>query len=342
MTPATRLRALLLLLGATAILGVLSWDVADDDLGPPAGRRAASAAAAVAEPRVPILSDSELARRAAGYGVLVMLREHDDTGSFYFVDPADSTRLLRELGFFPASALLDGSARFEAAGDSAEPVRLAVPVPQVVDSALRDPGDGCILEVPVPTRRVAGPPGQWTIALAPGAASAVPASLWRAPVDSVADRALALQLAAGLPPDSAAPAPPPAADSILRGVPFRVVAVHRFTLDGAELLVADVRREGAALAGTPDAGTLAEQRVLVAERDAGEPASAFRIAWHAHHLGDPDETTTLEPVQLLRLGPRRLLTLYLSADYEDGGGGVFVARLTPGRWTEVAEWYGGC
>jgi hypothetical protein len=45
---------------------------------------------------------------------------------------------------------------------------------------------------------------------------------------------------------------------------------------------------------------------------------------------------------MLRLGAERLLTLYTSGQYKDGGGGLFVSRVGKQQWRTVASWYGGC
>ena len=85
-----------------------------------------------------------------------------------------------------------------------------------------------------------------------------------------------------------------------------------------------------------------EQRLIIAERPAGDRDASFRTVWAHHDAGYGDETSTEDPVMMIRLGPAHLLTLYTSGDYKDGGGGLFVSRTGAGRWSVVASWYAGC
>jgi hypothetical protein len=358
MTPSpARLRILLLVLGVTSILGLLYWPEADEPRlypGPndlpnpvrsaPGGSAPAEGEEVAVQPRR-TLSDTEFVDLTAGYGVVVMLRQDDggDTGSFYFVQSSDSLRPLRELGFIQASALLDSTTRLEAHVDSAPASRLEFASRQLVDSALRAREDGCITEIPVPTRRLDSGEARWTLALTPGAAQAVPASVWRAPRDSAPHREAALRLARQLPADSLEAESLASSDSRLANVPAQVRSLHHVTLDSTELIIADVRRERTSLADAQREEDLVwEQRVFIAERDSRDRSSPFRVVWHHYGVGNPDRIRTEEPLLLLRLGAERLLTLYMSSDYYDGGGGLFIARSGPAKWKEVASWDGGC
>lgn len=350
MSAPTRTRVLLSALGVVAIVGLLYWPVGGDAASPLSARRApdSSGAPAVssarpsAAPSRDTVSSAELAARMAAYGVLLNLRQDaaGDTGSFYFVEPRDSSRLLRELGFVRAAALLDSGTRLESHGDSAPAAQLRIGSRRVVDSALRV-ADPCTMEIPVPLRRDVAGDAPWVLALAPGAARVVPARVWRATTDTMADRATALRLAERLRLDPAEAERATWHDSLLADAPYVVKGVQHFTLDGTELLIADVRREHAPTHAPTAEDERVEQRLIIAERDPREP-TGFRVVWHRYYADHPDEMSIEEPQLLLRMGPAGRLTLYTSGSYEDGVGGRFIARVESGRWAEVASWYGGC
>jgi hypothetical protein len=349
--PSARTRLLLLALGVTAIIGLLYWPEAEEPNWAPNPNYVGGGARPTAPPAVPTtasvgveeqmplrgrtLSDSEFVRLVAGYGLLRMEREYrsgSDTAGFYFVELRDSTRSLRSLGFIQASALLDSTQRFAALADSAPSTSLAVSSIAAVSSVLRTRMEDCIMEIPVPLRSLASD-DRWTLALAPVSAAALPAGEWRA-VRGAADHAEALRLARHLPDDSAETEPPG---------PLELRSLHRFTLDGTDFLVADVRIVHAKRrSGTSPGDQVWEQRLFIGERDARGRSAPFRIVWSRSDAGYPDEMATETPVMMLRLGDDRLLTLNTSGDYKDGGGGLFVSRVAKGQWREVASWYAGC
>lgn len=323
------------------------WD--PDDASPPA-RGAAGRLVPSASPGIPtyypdgglpgeVMPDSEFTRLLPRFGVLLMLR-HDaptgDTASFYLLASRDSTRSLRELGFVQAASLLDSTAGFETLGDSLPPSLVRSRAVAGNDSVLRRRDSECVLESPIPLVGAGAATSAWLMALMPGSAEALSPAAWRAPVTGD-DRRLAFSLARTLRPDSGTSRL--AGPAAFAAIPFTIKSLHRFSLDGTEYLVADVRRECSsaecfARQGEDDQ----EQRVFVAERDAGDPGAAFRVAWKHYVAGSSDNQATYEPVLMLRMGQERLLTLYLTADT----GGLFIARVSPGTWSPLAEWYGGC
>ena len=292
----------------------------------------------------PQMSDSAFREHVTGLGLLVPFTAEDrDTAYFYFVDVRDTGRSMRDLGFFPAAALLDTASRFQAHGDSAAAAAFAISDVQPPDSALRVLVDGCIAGVPAPLRPAMR--ARWRLGLAPGAASLVPLAEWATSGLSRADTAAAIALGERLPlaPDDST-FPALQRDTTLARIPHTVRRLHRFALDDVVLLLVELQRERRSIANGATAAPfeLVEQRLLLAERQAHDTSSPWRIAWSHYDLSSSDEGTTLDPILLLRMGPSRLPTLYLDADYEDGAGGVFVARTGDGRWEEIASWYGGC
>jgi hypothetical protein len=289
-------------------------------------------------------SDSEFAQDTAGYG-LVLAGPSDSVASYYFVTLLDSSTSLPALGFVRASSLLAKTTELEPFADGARLPRVRAPSPSVVDSALRARDDGCVLEVPVPVRPALPSNGSWILALAPGAAEVLPSSAWRTPSDSQ-QTTDALSLAASVPmstSDVATGVPRPS--KLFAGIPLQLVAQNRFTVDGAEIMIVETRREVKRRAGAAQGGdsiTIAEQRLLIAERDPSRKGSPFKVVWHHYSADDPDQLVTETPLAMLRLGRARVLTLFTDGRYRDGGGGLFIARVGHGAWRTVASWYTGC
>lgn len=348
MRPSSRTRLLLLALVAVAMACACARDV--DDGVPPASADA-KRLVPVAVQTIPtyypggglpdvVMSDSEFARMLPEYGVLLMLRHESpagDTASYYYVAPLDSTRSLRDLGFVQAASLLDSTAQFVTLGDSLPSSIVRSRSRAGNDSVLRRRDSDCVLESPIPVVGPGSASSAWIMALVPGAAEAIPPRTWRTPV-TAEDVRLALALAEVIVPDSMERlrGSPPEAFSAL---PVSLRSIHHFSFDGTEYLIADVRRECTTLeCFRQRAEDDQEQRVFVAERDAGDTSAPYRITWRRYVAGSSDRNKTYEPALMLRMGPDRLLTLYLVHDL----GGIFLARSGPHTWSPVAEWYGGC
>jgi hypothetical protein len=354
--PTARVRLLLLGLAVAAMLGLKYWPEAEEPSWAPNPNyaRAAHGTPATANagadagtaPRAELgRPDSGIANQA-GFGVLVMQRDQPaaDTGSFYYVEIHDSTRTLASMGFISQSALLDSTARFAALAESGAKTELAVASRSTVDSAMRAPTSECTAEIPTPVRQLAGASSPWKLALMSGVEPALPDGEWNARHATAADRAEALRLARSLP----AP-PPPLSEDAPAPVPaplpitFELKSLHRFTTDGTDYLVADVlMRYEERRAGSADADQLSAQRLFIAERNATTASAPFTVVWSDREGAWSDEPTTETPVMMLRLGAERLLTLYTSGQYKDGGGGLFVSRVGKQQWRTVASWYGGC
>ena len=133
-------------------------------------------------------------------------------------------------------------------------------------------------------------------------------------------------------------------DSLLARVPWRMSALHRFTLDGTEFMLVSATRfwepDSTARGAIGGFDMLGEQLAFVAERDPRDPASPFQVVLH-HHDVDPELDTMQEPLFLLRLGEERLLTLVAGWSYAEGGG-TFYSRVGRGHWKETARWIAGC
>lgn len=347
MRASLRTRLLLLGLGAAAVAWAWTWDV--DDTIPPA-RGDATRLVPAAAPRIPtyypggglpdfVMPDSEFAEMLPEFGVLLMLRHENpagDTASFYRVVPRDSTRSLRDLGFVQVATLLDSTAEFETLGDSLPSARVRSRSRAGNDSVLRRRDPDCVLESPITLAGPGAASSAWIMALAPGAAEALPPGAWRAPASND-DRRLALSLAERIGPDSSEQ--PFAGPHVLAALPFTLAALRRFTIDSTEYLIADVRRQCRGASCFSDQQEIdQEQRVFIAERVAGDANSTFRVRWRHYEAGSLDQNRMLEPVLMLRMGPGRLPVLYMTTSR----GGIFLGRHGASGWAPIAEWYGGC
>ena len=88
----------------------------------------------------------------------------------------------------------------------------------------------------------------------------------------------------------------------MASVPPRVRFAYRFTLNGVEYLLADVRRERMAVTHADSlTDHPVDQRLLLAERRAGDAAAPFRAVWHHYDFGLVDDHVQEEPAMLLRL-----------------------------------------
>jgi hypothetical protein len=288
--------------------------------------------------------DSEFAQEIAGSGMLLARRD-DSIANFYFVTLNDSSTSLSALGFLRAASLLDSATELEAYGDVARLPHLRVASPRALDSALHAREGGCIVGVRVPLRPELPRRSSSVVILTPGAAAAVLSSVWRTSTNSAADRAEALRLAEAVPLDTNDVAVGVPRPSILfAGIPLRLIAHYRFAIDAVEIMFVEARRE---IKRPPAADRnyeldIDEQRFLIAERDLSDKSSRFRVAWYHYSADNPDQLATEIPEAMLRLGPARVLTLLTDGHYREGAGGLFVARVGPGQWRQVASWYAGC
>jgi hypothetical protein len=353
--PTARTRLLLLGLAVAVMLGLLYWPETEERSwapnpnhvrtapGPQANR--AGAEQRFAPPVDRARSDSDFANHGLGFGMLLMERDQTaDTGSFYYVDLRDSTRTLPSLGFIAQSTLLDSAARFAALAEAGPPGEIAVASRAAVDAALHSPGSDCIVELAIPVRHLSGGSSRWKVALMPGAEAALPTGEWRTWRATTADREEALHLAHLLP----AAAPPAREDaqpldSVRVPGTFALESLHQFRIGSTDYLVADVRVQYTEPPkGSTAADQLFEQRLFIAEREASSGPVPFGIAWSRQEAAWSDEPATESPVMMLRLGAERLLTLYTSGHYKDGGGGLFISRVGKQQWRTVASWYAGC
>ncbi|HEX2779283.1 MAG TPA: hypothetical protein VHM30_07280 [Gemmatimonadaceae bacterium] len=354
MSDATRLRILIIALGAAAIAWAIVWEAPQpaeprSNAAPytpePVAREVAAPAPARSESS-PRLSPEEYAATLSQFGIVVMERERPgagafvDTGSFYFVGLLDSTRSLAELGFVRAGSLLDTSSRLVGYGDHGALPGLAVSGREAVDARLRERGDGCILEVATPLASTTESDEPWQIALADGSVQAPVARTRGGVGPSPATVAEALRLAAGPPFDTLVPRNRD--ERIFDKVPLTLVSHQRLTVGGVDIIVAaakrDVEHEFVA-DGERHVVLREEQRSYIAERDG---SGAYRIVWHHYDYGDPEYSTPSTPKLVLLLGRERLLTVYTYDEYVEGRGGTFVSRIAPGVWRPVVSWMAGC
>ena len=280
------------------------------------------------------------AARLEEFGVLVGNpdRPNDDTGSFFFISTSDPQLTPRELGFIRAADLLDAGARFTAIGDAGPLPMLASAAPQRVDSAFRAFDDVCTVGVPVPVRQGPARSSKWLIGLAAGGGVPFMPGAWQRHDGSAVPAAYAaeaMRLIAEF-PGKGAEASPKA---------FSLATVLRTVADGVEILVVDARRDVAVVhaeVGNSFTQEYVEQRFVIAERDSGAVDAPFRSAYTAVGNDASDWAVISTPALFLRMGSRRLLALHSWIGHPDGGGGVFIARVAPGRWSRVAGWAAGC
>jgi len=172
----------------------------------------------------------------------------------------------------------------------------------------------------------------WTVGFAGGAP--LPLALdsleSAAPADSAGLAASVTRLASALTDDTV---------RALRGVPFTVRSARRFDMpDGTQGVVAVLTR-----ALNQEASPIGEHILLVAERPAGAPASAWSEAYHERVAGSEDEVASTEVLAAVALGARRRPTIVLARALSDGNRYSLLERTGPRawrvRWTSVE---GGC
>jgi hypothetical protein len=275
-----------------------------------------------------------------GYGMLLP-RNSDSVAGFNFVTLIDSSTSLAALGFISATRLLDTASRFEPFGDERGLPRVRVASRSRLDAGLRAQFGQCAFDVSIPVQPALPAHGSWIMALVPGAAEVLPSSLWRIETDSVDRTGEALRLARSLTTDTTRFAGSERA-AALAAVPLRLVTLHHFVADGAEIMVVETHRSSRQATDTANGPTLEEHRLLIAERAVLDKIAAYRVVWHQTSTDDPDQLATERPHAMIRLGEARTLTLLTEGHYRDGAGGLFVARIGRARWKTVASWYSGC
>ena len=288
----------------------------------------------------PALSDSGYAEALDSYGVIIP-GQSDTSGTFYSVTITDSSFTSESLGLLRARSLLEPGTDIQLLADDGGMATASIVNRQAVDSAFRHADEGCVLGVPVALSR---PEGRLPWVIAVGLRSARPNRRGLMMSRDAADIREATRLAALVPADTNALGdgiPSPA--QIFADVRQRVF-VQRSSLDGADLLV--VRAERRKPFEVPGEGggestklNLIEQRLLIAEHQGTRP---YTLAWSRYAAYDEDESSSETPAAIMLMGAARVPTLLTRGQYRDGVGGLFVARVAPGRWTEAAYWYGGC
>ena len=183
-----------------------------------------------------------------------------------------------------------------------------------------------------PTARLNGAVSPWTVGFTGGAAAPIvlDSAAALAPGDSARLAATVARLAAGLPNDTSAG---------LRGVPFAVREMRRFSpVAGVEAIVATVVRKL-----NVEANPLAEEIVLIAERDSAAPTTAFTTAYYSRSSATEELVQTTDVLAAVRLGAVRTPTLVLSRLMDDGSFYSILQRAAPHRWR--LRWtsaYTGC
>jgi hypothetical protein len=86
---------------------------------------------------------------------------------------------------------------------------------------------------------------------------------------------------------------------------------------------------------------LVEERMVIGERRQGTTAP-FSLAWTRYSAYDERETASEAPLMLMRVGPRRVPAILFRRRYGDAIGGKILSRVSPARWSVVAEWFSGC
>jgi hypothetical protein len=307
-------------------------------LGPssPAGSRPPTTSAT--SPATPVVSSR--VDTIPGYGILLP-RNSDSVAGFNFVTLADSSTSLGALGFISATRLLDTASRFEPFGDERGLPRVRVSSRAHIESGLRAQYGECVFDVPLTMRPALPAHGSWIMALAPGAAEVLSSSLWKIETDSIDRTGEALRLARSLAMDTSHSGGNERAAAVA-AAPLRLVTLHHFVADGAEIMIVETRRSSRQPADTITGPTLEEHRLLIAERAVLDRTAPYRVVWHHYDIAEPDQLATETPNAMVRLGEARTLTLFTDGHYRDGAGGLFIARVGRGKWRTVASWYSGC
>jgi hypothetical protein len=245
------------------------------------------------------------------------------------VEVADTAFFGAAMPFVTGNELTRGDTRFDlVAGDQKVGEFLAARIGNL-DSTLRkeahlECGEGHSLMLHPPK---ANDGKAWSIGVVHGTVERWTPRLLHATVDTLHPDTTAIRLALQVSSDTAGT--------------FRTTALHasaeHLEHDAVEILIVQASREVAV-----DGGTLDQQIFLVAERPMGGRDSEWKVAYHRENIDDPDQLVTMSETGRLLMGSSRRPVLLLDGKYRDGGGGVFVGRVAPGAWREVASWYTGC
>lgn len=284
----------------------------------------------------------------------------DTTGASAGARPAPSSTTAASLGWVPsagplllvagdtpdagamvfpqyADSLLSDTAQFDLAPYRAMVVDLFARSGAVGQATMHPTGEparrtDCVSWPQATVTTPAGSPPAWTVALAPGRATAIPLDsidvLSRA--DSARLVAAVTRIASTLPGDSS---------GTFRGLPFVVRSVRRFAAaPGVQALFADVRRKL-----NEEARPREEQILLVAERDSGDATGPYRSAYFERTSGLEETIESTDVLAALALGAPPRTMLVLGRDYGDGTSYALLERVGPRQWR--VRWtsaYAGC
>ena len=244
--------------------------------------------------------------------------------------PGDTARPATAAAVLPDSTLVGADSALAAATSALRGVTLELFAPSGkvgtarVDAAGGD-GDECAVG---PAVRVSGAPprARWTVAFADGRATAVAVDSVEglAGADSAARTAEVARLASLVPRTNRGE---------FAGLPFSVRQARRFTLDGVDVVVAEVVRRIAQEANPR------EQHVLVVgERPAGR-GGKYELAYHETAVGDEAAVETRDVLAVVLLGAARQPTLVLNREFEEGLAYSLLARTGARQWR--LQWTSG-
>jgi hypothetical protein len=188
---------------------------------------------------------------------------------------------------------------------------------------------GCDAWPVVPLRTETGSGKRWRIALPVGVASSVPVEAIdvRATRDSSTFAAQVTAATSSLVDDPS---------SAFRRVPFDVRHAWHARLEGdTDVVVAVLDRRV-----NSEAMARAERTVAVLERAPG--ARTYRIRWKDVQTGSEDELVDVELLAMVRHGPRKVPTVFLSLDFGDGTRVQMLQRAARGWRLAWSSAYTGC
>ena len=187
------------------------------------------------------------------------------------------------------------------AGDSTAAARLTV----AADSGVCDAAAGRV--------SASGPSG-WTVALAPSVTAIRLDSIESlSPSDSATLAADVARLASAVPSDK---------ESRFNGLPFAVLAAHRFSLDGSTVIIARVARR------IPQEATPLEERTfIVGERGASDP---FAVRYSLRSAGAEDTVEHFALLAAVRAAGK--VFVVIESEREAGSRYEIVERAPAGAW----------
>ena len=214
--------------------------------------------------------------------------------------PGDSDHAAIVL-FPPSPAPQANVALMRTAGDSTAAARLIV----APDSGVCDAAAGRM--------SVSGPSG-WTVALVPSVTAIRLDSIESlSPSDSATLAADVARLASAVPSDK---------ESRFTGLPFAVLAAHRFSLDGSTVIVARVARR------IPQEATPLEERTfIVGERSASDP---FAVRYSLRSAGAEDTVEHFALLAAVRAAGKAFIVI--ESEREAGSRYEIVEHAPAGAW----------